>query len=156
MPSTSAPSDNELLETFLRHLRVERGVSPRTLISYKTDLKVFLASICEQNKDPLSVSHDDLTDYLWGRKSKGIQPSEANYVCQDRNGVRTLQFTRSGDPALETLYRTHYVAFPSGNAALTSRATNLKANGGSGALQQVARALRTPRHPRRTLSGRSG
>src|SRR5688500_17712699 len=33
------------LESFLRHLRVERGVSPRTLINYRADLQTFLLRI---------------------------------------------------------------------------------------------------------------
>jgi hypothetical protein len=53
--------------------------------------------------------------HTWAQ-SKGLQPSEATYVCQDRNGVRNLQFTRSADPVLEAVYRTHYVS-----AALSER-----------------------------------
>ncbi|MEO8663521.1 MAG: DUF2293 domain-containing protein [Bryobacteraceae bacterium] len=61
-----------------------------------------------QAKPTKVVSALDLF-HRWAQ-SKGLQPSEASYVCQDRNGVRNLQFTRSGDPVLEAAYRTHYIS----------------------------------------------
>ena len=87
----SVPSDSEVLESFLRHLRVERGVSPRTLISYKTDLRAYLLWLTERQKDPLHVTHEDLTDYLWSRKSQGIQATSlARYIASLRSFYRFL------------------------------------------------------------------
>jgi integrase/recombinase XerD len=63
------------LEEYIRHLRVERGLSPRTIKSYRADLQSYFASLSKAGKDPLVVSHDDLTDYLFSRKDKGIEPS---------------------------------------------------------------------------------
>jgi integrase/recombinase XerD len=87
----SVPSDNPLLETFLRHLRVERGLSPRTLISYKADLKAFFQSLEKKALDPLKVVAEDLTDYLWQQKSKGIQPTTlSRYMASLRAFYRFL------------------------------------------------------------------
>jgi integrase/recombinase XerD len=80
-----------LLDVFLRHLRVERGVSPRTLISYRTDLRQYLAALELIKKDPLRIKHDDLTDYLWTRKAQGIQASSlARYIASLRCFYRFL------------------------------------------------------------------
>jgi hypothetical protein len=44
----------------------------------------------------------------WGREH-GLQPSETDYVARTRDR-RRLQFSVSGDPAIEKAYRTHWVS----------------------------------------------
>jgi hypothetical protein len=44
----------------------------------------------------------------WAR-SKGLQPSETGYVARTRDH-RRLQFSKSGNPRIETPYRTHWVS----------------------------------------------
>jgi hypothetical protein len=41
---------------------------------------------------------------------KGLKPSETPYVRSTRTGTVDLQFSKSGDPAIEKNYRTHYVS----------------------------------------------
>jgi hypothetical protein len=41
---------------------------------------------------------------------KGLKPSETGYVRRARSGVVELRFSKSGDPAIEKMYRTHYVS----------------------------------------------
>ena len=41
---------------------------------------------------------------------KGLKPSETGYVRRTRMGTVDLQFSKSGDPAIEKSYRTHYVS----------------------------------------------
>jgi len=60
---------------FLRHLRVERGVSSRTLVSYRSDLLRYLSVLKAMSKGPLDVSRGDVTDYLWQRKADGVKAS---------------------------------------------------------------------------------
>jgi integrase/recombinase XerD len=75
----------------LRHLRVERGVAPRTLISYKTDLQAYLLALQTRKQDPLRITHQDITDYLWNRKAKGIKPTSlARYIASLRAFYRFL------------------------------------------------------------------
>lgn len=70
---------------------MERGVSPRTLVSYQTDLRAYLQWATERKKDPLRISHDDLTDYLWSRKSQGVQATSlARYMASLRAFYRFL------------------------------------------------------------------
>jgi hypothetical protein len=40
----------------------------------------------------------------------GLVPTETSYVARTRTGIRNLQVTQSGDPAVEKFYRTHYVS----------------------------------------------
>jgi hypothetical protein len=45
----------------------------------------------------------------WARE-KGLKPSETGYVRRARSGTIPLQFSESGDPAIETKYSTHYIS----------------------------------------------
>lgn len=72
----------EILEAFLQHLRVDRGVSPRTLTNYRLDILSFLGYLKDKDKKLASVSREDLTEYLWHKKSQGLQPASlARYIA---------------------------------------------------------------------------
>ena len=45
----------------------------------------------------------------WARE-RGLHPSVARYVRTGRDGDIELHFTRSGDPAVEAIFRTHYLS----------------------------------------------
>jgi hypothetical protein len=45
----------------------------------------------------------------WAR-DKGLKPSETGYVRRARSGTIPLQFSKSGDQAIEQSYRTHYLS----------------------------------------------
>ena len=51
----------------------------------------------------------------WARE-RGLKPSETGYVRRARSGTIPLQFSESGDPAIEKSYATHYLS-----PALTER-----------------------------------
>lgn len=73
------------------------------MISYRTDLRAFLQSIAKRRKDPLTVGHEDLTDYLWERKSEGVQAASlARYISSLRAFYRFLvaEGTLLKDPAV--------------------------------------------------------
>ncbi len=72
MPSTADP----LLEEYLRHISLERGLSSNTCRAYASDLKQFFRHLSSQGRAPLSVSAEDLADYLWELKSQnGLEAS---------------------------------------------------------------------------------
>src|SRR5581483_12056029 len=101
MESQLPPATFELLEAFLQHLRVERGLSPRTLVNYKIDLEKFLHFLKTAGKDPLSVTRVDLTDYLWHKKAAGMQSASiARYMASLRAFYRFLSVEgrRADDP----------------------------------------------------------
>src|SRR6185437_15427154 len=86
-----ATPDAESLESFLRHLRVDRNVSPRTLVNYRLDIRKFLAYLADIKRDIFTVERDDITEYLWRQKSKGAHPSSiARYVASRRSFYRYL------------------------------------------------------------------
>jgi integrase/recombinase XerD len=84
------PGSNHL-ESFLRHLRVERNVSPRTVSSYRLDIVKYLTHLQSVSREPLAIVRDDLTEYLWQQKSKGAQSSSiARYIASLRAFYRFL------------------------------------------------------------------
>lgn len=92
----------QLLEDFLQHLRVDRGVARLTLINYRIDLVHFLDYLGTSSKDALRVTREDLTEYLWHRKSLGLQPSSiGRYMATLRAFYRFLQAEEkiTADPA---------------------------------------------------------
>ncbi|MFA5138319.1 MAG: tyrosine-type recombinase/integrase [Elusimicrobiota bacterium] len=64
---------NALLDDFVRHLRVERGLSRNTELSYGYQLKGYLAFLAARGKGPLSVERDDVLAYLERRKEDGLK-----------------------------------------------------------------------------------
>ncbi len=65
----------DLLEEFLKHLRVEKGLSPNTLQAYSFDLKSFLGHLAKKRQDPLAVDHGQISDFLWHRRSQNLKPA---------------------------------------------------------------------------------
>ena len=47
--------------------------------------------------------------HRWAQE-RGLKPSETGYVRRTRAGTVALQFSKSGDPAVERSYSTHYVS----------------------------------------------
>ncbi len=91
MPEAAASTTPEPLTVFLRHLRAERGLAPRSVRSYETDLTAYLHYLVKLRKDLRKVDHEDLTDYLWHRKSEGIQATSlARYIASLRAFYRFL------------------------------------------------------------------
>jgi hypothetical protein len=43
-------------------------------------------------------------------EAKGLRPSETRYVRQTREGIQNLQFSSSGDQAVEQFFRIHFVS----------------------------------------------
>jgi integrase/recombinase XerD len=61
----SGPSE---LALFLDHLTVERGLSPRTVEAYRSDLSLFFS---EARKAPERVTRDDVRAFLTSQRSQG-------------------------------------------------------------------------------------
>ena len=58
------PSAEELVDRFLNHLAVERGVSPNTVRAYSADLSRYLEWAERSRVDPISLSHRQMRSYL--------------------------------------------------------------------------------------------
>lgn len=63
------------LEEFISFLKVERGLSPHTLVGYAGDLGRFLAFLKEKRYSNLGqVSREDIVDFLLVEKERGLAP----------------------------------------------------------------------------------
>lgn len=66
--------EHPLLSEYLRHLALERGLSPNTCKSYESDLRAYFAHLA--GEDPLKATPDSLTKYLWKlRSEKKLKPT---------------------------------------------------------------------------------
>jgi len=61
---SESSSAEQLVERFLRHLAVERGVSPNTLRAYSADLSRYLEWAERSHVDPVLLSHRQMRSYL--------------------------------------------------------------------------------------------
>ena len=66
-----------------------------------------LESTIQANPDKVARS---LAIFRQWAESKGLQSMETEYSRPSREGAVPLQFTVSGDPDMERIYRTHYVS----------------------------------------------
>lgn len=69
-----------LLEEFARHLRVERGLSENTLLTYSYQLKGYAAFLATKGKSPLSAEREDILAYLETKKKSGHR-SATLFAC---------------------------------------------------------------------------
>ncbi|MBI5244552.1 MAG: tyrosine recombinase [Elusimicrobia bacterium] len=68
----AGPEDSHpLLEEFVRHMALERGLSPNTCSAYASDVGEFLHWLGA--KDPLKADSRLLSDYLWRLKENGLE-----------------------------------------------------------------------------------
>jgi len=62
------------LKEFTVYISAEKGLAKNTIDSYRGDLKNYIAFQKKTGKPIETVTHLDLTDYLWKRKNAGLQP----------------------------------------------------------------------------------
>ena len=61
---SSALDQDPALTAHLRALRLEKGLSERTIESYQRDLQQFMASLNERGATLLTASPDDVREFL--------------------------------------------------------------------------------------------
>jgi integrase/recombinase XerD len=64
-----------LLEEYSRYLSLERGLSPRTVSAYTSDVGGFLAWAAERKIEPRGAAKTALDDFLWDEKERGVGPA---------------------------------------------------------------------------------
>ncbi|MHB2025106.1 MAG: tyrosine recombinase [Elusimicrobiota bacterium] len=64
---------DDMLDGFLRHLRVERGLSENTCLSYGYQLGAYVAFLRDRGKEPATAMRDDVLAYLERRKAAGLK-----------------------------------------------------------------------------------
>ena len=92
-PPAAAPTD-PLLERFLDHVRLERGLSQRTVAAYEGDLRRFLAFLRERTprRGVLEAAETDLLEYVLRLGEQGMHPrSQARALSALRGLYRYLR-----------------------------------------------------------------
>ncbi|MCK9571713.1 MAG: site-specific tyrosine recombinase XerD [Candidatus Omnitrophica bacterium] len=65
----------ELIDSFLDYLSVERGLAKNTIASYRVDLRRYLAFISASGISALSkISKSNIMDFMLAEKEKGVSP----------------------------------------------------------------------------------
>ena len=80
---------------------------PTHVDSWRKGRVDFLERVIQGNLHKISSSMAIF--HRWAQE-KGLKPSETGYVRRTRAGTVALQFSKSGDPAVEKSYCTHYVS----------------------------------------------
>ena len=92
MPADEQKVD-ELLDAYLNHLRVERGLSRNTLEAYSRDLTEFIQWVAQTLGQPLrDVRAEDLRFYFLGKKQGGMSARSVRRKASSLRGLfRFLQ-----------------------------------------------------------------
>ncbi|MGP5252483.1 site-specific tyrosine recombinase XerD [Brachybacterium alimentarium] len=105
---TLRPGDTRILEQYLSHLRIERGLSQNTLSAYRRDLERYLAELAREDVDPADVDPQRLTDWVQTLRtgSDGGSALSASSVARALAAVRGLhsfldaeRVSTTGDPS---------------------------------------------------------
>lgn len=67
----------------------------------------FLEVVIQGRREKISYS---IQSFQRWAAANGLEPSETRYTCSTREGPRDLRFCIAGDPALEKIFRTHYIS----------------------------------------------
>jgi len=82
-------------------------LTPTHVDSWRKGQIDFLERVIQGNLSKISSSM--ATFRRWAQE-KGLKLSETGYARRTRSGTIPLQFSKSGDPAIEQSYRTHYIS----------------------------------------------
>ncbi|MBI4248563.1 MAG: tyrosine-type recombinase/integrase [Elusimicrobia bacterium] len=66
-------TSTNLLDEFIRHLRIERGLAQRTEETYLYHLKSYAEFLTKQCRSPAEATRDDVLAYLERRKNDGLR-----------------------------------------------------------------------------------
>ena len=64
----------EHIKNFLNYLVAEKGLAKNTIDAYGSDLKNLSTYLNKLSKTPETLTHKELTEYLWQRKLAGLSP----------------------------------------------------------------------------------
>ncbi len=106
-PVALRPGDTRILEQFLAHVRIERGLSANTLAAYRRDLTRYLRHLSAHDADPTAVTAEDLSAWMQDLRTgaDGGAPLAASSAARALAAVRGLhsfldaeRVSSTGDP----------------------------------------------------------
>ncbi len=80
-------ANSALIEIFLNHCAVERGLSKNTIAAYRRDLNKFHEFLFGKNQDVTSVQSADITEFLHGLRISGLGESS---IARHAVAIRSL------------------------------------------------------------------
>ncbi|MDN5687517.1 MAG: site-specific integrase, partial [Brachybacterium sp.] len=84
------PGDRRILEQYLSHLRIERGLAANTLAAYRRDLERYLRHLAREDVDPAAVEPERLTAWLQALRSG----ADGGTVLSAASAARSLAAVR--------------------------------------------------------------
>lgn len=93
---------SSLLDSYLRHVTIERGLSKNTVHAYRADLTKYLAFLDARGKDLISCSAGDIVDFASDLSLSGAAPSSTARTIASIRGLHKyllLEFKRTDDPS---------------------------------------------------------
>lgn len=91
-----------LLQSFISHIGVERGLSKNTISSYQRDLSKLISFLSERTLSLVSASSQDLRDFLANLRASGL--SDAS-IARTTVSIRTFYKFIAKDQNLEDIAR---------------------------------------------------
>lgn len=91
-----------LLQSFISHIGVERGLSKNTIASYQRDLSKLISFLSERTLSLVSASSQDLRDFLANLRASGL--SDAS-IARTTVSIRTFYKFIAKDQNLEDIAR---------------------------------------------------
>ncbi|MDD5687669.1 MAG: site-specific tyrosine recombinase XerD [Elusimicrobia bacterium] len=78
---------NDLLNSFISYISVEKGLAKNTVISYKRDIEKYFIYLKKHFLDFLNVTEENITDYLWERK---LEKKSVQTVFREQESIKSL------------------------------------------------------------------
>jgi integrase/recombinase XerD len=108
MPGTDSPLDRAL-GRYLRHIGIERGLSPNTVAAYRRDLGAYLALLAERGVTTTgAATADDVAAFVHSLRDRGDDSLAASSTARMLSSVRGFhrflleEGLTETDPAAET------------------------------------------------------
>jgi integrase/recombinase XerD len=75
----------QYLDEFINYILIEKGLAKNTALAYRTDLNIYLKYLEEKSIDYKTISHLEITDFLWHLK---ISKSGPRTICRMIESIR--------------------------------------------------------------------
>ena len=75
----------QYLDEFINYILIEKGLAKNTALAYRTDLNIYLKYLEEKSIDYKTISHLEITDFLWYMK---ISKSGPRTICRMIESIR--------------------------------------------------------------------
>ncbi|MGH2734203.1 MAG: site-specific tyrosine recombinase XerD [Actinomycetota bacterium] len=102
--SSSTLTFPRLLDEFLTHIAVERGLAQNTVLAYKRDLATWLEFCTVRKLDPIEASGDDVTEFLGALRSgspPATKPFASSTVARMLVALRSIYRFATAEGYLE-------------------------------------------------------